>query len=100
MKILVFLHGTAIMQAAGVGRSREERVRQVIDGEPSVGEYSTYVPVGDAARKLRMWRDQGAEILYLSSHRDADDVYVDARVLNSYGFPLAPVHFRQPGEDY
>lgn len=33
MKIMVFLHGTAIMHRNTAGRAREERVKQVLDGD-------------------------------------------------------------------
>lgn len=32
MKIMVFLHGTIIMHRGAVGRTRDERVRQVLLG--------------------------------------------------------------------
>jgi hypothetical protein len=100
MKILVFLHGTAIMHQNALGRAREERVKQVLDGEASVDDYTAYVPVGEAARKLRAWSEGGAEILYLSSHRKAADVEKDRAVLEKHGFPAGPVYFRQGGEGY
>jgi len=50
--------------------------------------------------KLQRWRDQHAEIDYLSSHRNADDVAKDASVLRNYGFPSGRVLARQPGESY
>jgi len=51
MKLLVFLHGTTIMHQAAIGRSREERVRQVRERDASVKDYATYVPVGNAVDK-------------------------------------------------
>jgi hypothetical protein len=50
--------------------------------------------------KVRRWRDQGADIAYLSSHRDPDDVAKDAFVLQKYGFPPGPVLARAAGESY
>ena len=38
MKILVFLHGTLIMHKNGEGKTREERVRQVLDKDLSNAE--------------------------------------------------------------
>jgi hypothetical protein len=100
MKILVFLQGTAIMHASGAGCSREERVRQVQQRDPSVREHADYIPVGDAAEKLRAWAAQGAEILFLSSHRDPAHMDEDMRVLRRYGFPEGTVLFRRAGEAY
>ena len=101
MRLLVFLHGTTLMHPGALGRSREERVAQVRDGaDPSVRDYGAYVPVGDAAAKLRRWRQQGAQIDYLSSSRDPDDVAADEQVLRTYGFPPGRVLARQPGQRY
>lgn len=100
MRILVFLHGTTIMHAAGAGMSREECVRQVRERHPSARDYAAYVPVGGAVEKLRRWHAQGAEIAYLSSHREPEDVAKDAAVLRRYGFPAGEVFSRQAGEDY
>ena len=100
MRILVFLHGTAIMHAGGAGMPRALRVRQVRERHPSVRDYAAYVPIGDAAAKLRRWQAQGAVIAYLSSHHTPDDVAKDAAVLQRYGFPEGEVFARQSGEDY
>ena len=101
MRILVFLHGTAIMHRGGVGRSREERVKQVIDGkDESLRDFASYVPVGDAVRKLHRWVEQGAQISYLSSHQRPERVEQDRTVLRKHGFPDGPVLFRGLGEHY
>jgi hypothetical protein len=100
MRILVFLHGTTIMHAAGAGHTREERVRQVIERDPSVRDYAAYIPIGDAPEKLRRWQAQGATISYLSSHRRPEDVEIDIAVLRRYDFPEGDVFARQEGEDY
>jgi hypothetical protein len=36
MKIMVFLHSTVLMHPSGMGRIRQERVRQVLDGDETV----------------------------------------------------------------
>lgn len=100
MRILVFLHGTTIMQAAGIGHTRAERVRQVVDHDPTVRDFASYVPIGRAADKLTGWFDAGAQIVYLSSHRDEEGVEADASVLERHGFPPGPVAFRAPHESY
>lgn len=100
MKILVFLHGTTIMHKNAVGHKREEIVKQVVDGDRSVYDYISYVPVGNAVKKLKTWKKQGAEILYLSFHKTIDDVKKDKFVLKKYGFPDGQVLFRQKGEKY
>ena len=100
MKILIFLHGTAIMHKNAVGRSREERVKQSAEREESVLDYASYVPVGNAVQKLKEWEAQGAQIVYLSSHEDEKDIEKDRLVLEEYGFPKGEIHFRQNGEAY
>ena len=100
MKILVFLHGTTIMHKDAVGCSREERVQHVQNKNPSVKEYSSYVPVGNAVEKLRAWESQGAEILYLSSHEDIEDLNKDKEVLARHDFPKGEVFWRQDRQGY
>jgi len=100
MKIMVFLHGTALMHPGGMGRTREERVRQVLDGDESLYDFAAYVPVGETIQKLRTWSDQGAEIVYLSSHRSFENVGKDLTVLRKHAFPQGPVFFRKGDEGY
>ena len=100
MKILVFLHGTTIMHKNAVGHTRAEIVKQVQEKEKSVHDYKSYVPVGNAVKKLQNWKKDSAEILYLSSHETVEDVEKDKFVLKKYGFPDGQVLFRQRGELY
>ena len=100
MRLLVFLHGTVLMHAGGVGVTRAERVAQVGANHPTVGEYAAYVPVGQAVAKLHRWQDAGAAVDYLSSHRNPNDVALDLAVLRTYGFPSGRVLARLPGETY
>jgi hypothetical protein len=100
VKLLIFLHGTTIMQRNGVGRTRAERVRQVREGEASVRDFASYVPIGDAVSKLQGWSSQGAEIVYLSPHQRQEQVEQDQAVLKAHQFPDGPVVFRQAGERY
>jgi hypothetical protein len=97
MRLLVFLHGTTLMHPGAVGRTREERVAQVRAGEdPALHDYTAYVPIEGAVTKLRRWHEQGAEIVYLSPHRDP----ADAVVLEKHGCPPGRILARQPGESY
>jgi hypothetical protein len=100
MKILVFLHGTVLMHRGALGKSREERVRQVAVGEVTVRDFASYVPAEGAVRKLTAWQAQAAEIHYLSSHRNDADVDTDCSVLKRYGFPDGLVHHCAAGESY
>jgi hypothetical protein len=100
IKILVFLHGTTIMHRKGIGHSRAERVKQVHERDESLRDFAAYVPVDNAVKKLQTWKRQGAEIVYLSSHRTAADVEKDRYVLEKHDFPSGRVLFRQTGEEY
>ena len=97
---MIFLHGTTIMHKNGLNRTREERVKQVLDGDESLYDFGAYIPVGNVVRKLQAWKQQGAEIVYLSSHMNKADVEKDKIVLRNYGFPDGPVFFRHGGERY
>ncbi len=100
MKLLVFLQGTILMHRAALGRTRAERVQQVREGEASVRDIASYVPVGEAVNKLRRWAAQGAELAYLSSHKRPEQVEQDSAILQAHHFPNGLVVFRQAGENY
>ena len=101
VRIMVFLHGTVIMHRSAEGRTRRERVDQVRDGkEASLADFESYVPVENAVAKLCAWQAQGAEILYLSSHRYEVDVAKDKAILAKHGFPPGPVYFRMKDRSY
>ena len=100
MKILIFLHGTLTMHKTGVGKTREDKVKQSKDREASVLDYSSYVPVGNAVEKIKSWKNQRAEILYFSSHERKEDIEKDKIVLKNYHFPEAQVYWRENGASY
>jgi hypothetical protein len=100
MRILVFLHGTSIMHAAAGRVSREERVRQVRDRDPTVRDFESYVPTPGAVEKISQWCHRGATVEYFSSHRREGDIAADRKVLGRHGFPGGPVHSRAAGESY
>ena len=100
MKIMIFLHGTTIMHRSALGRTRAERVSQVVNGDGSIADFASYVPVENSALKLQTWKRQGAEIVYLSSHTNAEDVRSDDLVLRTHGFPEGRVVYRQAGGQY
>ena len=100
MKIAIFLHGTTIMHKNAVGKGQKERVRQSVKREASVLDYSSYVPIENAVKKLKKWVKQGASVIYLSSHEAVEDVEKDKSVLARYGFPEGKVFFRQHDEEY
>jgi hypothetical protein len=100
VKILVFLHGTTIMHKHAKGLARQEIVKQVVESEESLHNYSSYIPIGNAAKKLQRWAGQGARIGYLSSHRNAEDLAEDKFVLKKYAFPDGQIFYRRNREKY
>jgi hypothetical protein len=100
MRILVFLHGTTIMHKNAKGLTREETIKQIIEGDESIHDYASYTPIGNAVKKLQEWKGQGAKICYLSSHRNAEDVEKDKFVLKKYAFPDGQVFYRRNREEY
>jgi hypothetical protein len=101
MKTLVFTEGTLIMHSGARGLSREETVKQVQEGKnTSIYEYKNYVPVGNSARKLHLWKNQGAEIVYLTSRMKPAEVEEIMNVLKKHGFPDGQLLFRGEGEEY
>lgn len=63
IKMLVFTEGTIIMH---IEKEQE-----------SVHDYASYVPIGNAIKKLNSWKNQGARILYLTSRKMPDEVLAD-----------------------
>ncbi|UCG95460.1 MAG: hypothetical protein JSV92_00185 [archaeon] len=98
MKILIFTEGTIIMHKNGAGHKREEIVKQVIEGDESVRDFASYIPVGNAVEKLKRWKGQGAEILYLTSRKEEKEVNDIKNVLKKFGFPGGQLHFAESVE--
>lgn len=100
MKILVFTEGTIITHSIAAGHSREEIVRQVQEGDDSVQDYASCIPIGGAANKLESWKRQGADIAYLTSRKTVDEIRDIRNVLSRYNFPEGELFFRLAGEQY
>jgi hypothetical protein len=101
IRLLVFLQGTVLMHPDGVRHTRRERVAQARNRmHPGLYDFASYVPVDGAATKLRRWADRGAEIAYLSSHRDSNHLLEDALALRRWEFPPGRVLGRKRGESY
>ncbi len=88
------------MHKGGMGHRREDIAKQVTEDEASVLDFASYVPIGNAVEKLKGWEMKGAEIIYLSSHENSDDVEKDKSVLEKYNFPKGQIFYRQDGESY
>jgi len=100
IKIIVFTEGTILMHRKGVGHSREEIVQQVKDDDESLHDFRSYVPIGNSAGKLMRWRSQGAEMAYLTSRTEPDEIDDIGQVLEEHGFPAGELVIRQEDEDY
>ena len=88
------------MHKNAAGHTREEIVKQVEDNEKSVHDYAEYIPVGNAVKKLEIWKNQSAEILYLSSRRKINEIDDIKKVLKRYNFPDGQFLFRQNNEEH
>ncbi len=100
MKILIFTEGTIIMHKNAASHTREEVVKQVEENDESVHDYKSYIPIGNAVKKLRDWKNQNAEILYLTSRRKPEEIQQIQGVLEKYNFPDGQLIFRQKDEEY
>lgn len=111
MKILIFLQGTILMAKSGIGKTREEIVEQVKQQGETIRDFGSYVPIGNATKKLRGWAKQGAEIIYLTSLTEdkkarGDEIVgkeglrFDQEILDKYGFPKGKIYHREKGENY
>ena len=100
MMILIFTEGTILMHESGLGRSREDRIRQVVEGDPSTHDFRSYVPIDKAAEKIGNWQNQGCEIRYLTSRTAPAEINYIEDVLKKYAFPKGVLLFRGENEDY
>jgi len=100
MKILVFTEGTILMHKNALGRTHEEIVHQIKEKEESVENYESYVPIGDAVKKLNIWKKDGVDILYLTSRKKHTEIEQIRNVLKKYGFPEGQLLFRKEKEEY
>ncbi len=84
MRILVFTEGTA---------TRHPTPEQFSD-------VASFVPTDGAVEKLVGWREQGAEICYLTSRRRHEEHRAVEATLRRFGFPPGKLHYRREGEEY
>ncbi|MCX6811408.1 MAG: hypothetical protein NT039_01805 [Candidatus Berkelbacteria bacterium] len=100
MKILIFTEGTIIMHKNAKGHSREEIVKQSEGNEESLDDFASYIPIGNAPKKIKLWQEQGAEICYLTSRREPKEIKDIKNVLKKYHFPEGKLYFRKDNEEY
>jgi hypothetical protein len=89
------------MHKGARGYSRNVVVRQVLERkDPSLYDWKSYIPIGNAAHKLRLWKNQGAEIMYLTSRTKTTEIEDIKNVLQKNSFPEGKLIFRRKGEEY
>lgn len=100
MKILIFTEGTIIMHRNALGLNSKEIINQVKAKEKSVHNYKSYVPIGNAVKKLRNWKNKGIEILYLTSRKKPKETQQIRYILKKFNFPEGQLLFRKMNEEY
>ena len=90
------------MHSSAKGLSRKQIVAQVKNFPRPLPDdlFKTHIPVGSAVKKLKTWKDQGAEILYLTSRKERGQIEDVRQVLKKYCFPDGRLLFRQKDEEY
>jgi len=100
------------MHALAEEVSRKERVKQskaaviqrilhfkALPG--SINDLENYIPIGQAVEKLKSWKQQGAEIVYLTSRKIRSEIEIIKKILSKYNFPdWQNLYFRKQGENY
>ncbi len=75
MRILVFTEGTTI-------------------------NYGLKIPCGNAPAKVHSWKNQGADIAYLTSRTKPDEIEIVRHLLQEFNFPRGELFYRREGEEY
>ena len=88
-----------LIEPTWVGLSSSEIVTIVKAGRKPRYFYK-FVPVGNAVRKLEIWKQQDCEIFYLSSRTLPNEVDDIRNVLVKYRFPAGTFLYRKYGEAY
>jgi len=87
MKILIFTEGTALKP--GSEESHKSHA------------FRSYIPNGNVVWKLQSWKEQGAEIYYLTSRETPEEIDEIRFVLEKYHFPqMQNLLYRKEGQEY
>jgi len=82
--IVIFTEGTTIMH------SSPEKIK----------DYNSYIPVKNAVKKIKTWKEKGCEISYLTSRRLRNEIKQVEGVLKKFNFPKGTLYYRKKGEEY
>lgn len=66
----------------------------------SMHDFTAYIPIKNAVQKLTNWENNGAEILYLTSRTQPNEIENIRNVLKSHKFPEGKLFYRKNGEKY
>lgn len=99
MRILIFTEGTIIMHRSGLA-TRFELFKQQLLLLFHLHDFASYMPIGNAVQKLKKWKSNGAEILYLTSRTRLKEIEAIRAVLDKHEFPDGKLLFGLPGEGY
>jgi hypothetical protein len=100
MKIMVFTEGTITIHKTAVGLRRQEQILHARNKIVTPQYFLDFIPIGDAVKKLTEWKNQGAEILYITSRRNSDEVEDVKKGLKRDNFPDGQLLFHHEGEEY
>lgn len=100
MRVMVFTEGTILYHSAALNQTRETFFQQVKDKHPSIYEFSDYLPIGEAPRKLTGWSKQGHQILYMTSRTKPSEIQDIKYVLTKHHFPEGDLLHRSTHENY
>jgi hypothetical protein len=101
MKLVIFTEGTIIMHSGARGLSRKEIVKQSQKGEePTLYNWHDYIPIKGAVNKLKKWKQQGADLFYLTSRIKQHEIAAIKQVLSKHEFPEGTLLFRKEDEHY
>ena len=101
--ILVFTEGTVLMHSSLKGLTRKQRVEKSKKRKrPLPNDYFKHeIPNGNAVKKLKSWKNKGAEIYYLTSTTSEKEIDYIKSVLKRYNFPdNNNLLFRRKKEEY
>ena len=80
------------MHKNALGKTKKEIVKQVLDKEESVKDFSFYIPIGNAIKKLRKWKEKGVKISYLTSRTKIKEINQVKNTLRKYKFPKGKLY--------
>jgi len=97
---MVFTEGTIIMHNNAFNKKRKDIIDQVKKRDTSVHDFKTYIPIGNASKKLKLWSTQSIDLIYLTSRKKQNQIDQIRDVLIKYNFPKGKLLFRKQNEEY